>query len=832
MPENHPTLKSIVIAKNNGKSFSLRILLPPNIDKTAERNAIVVKVEAIIENEIVALEKINRGWAYRLDAPYFICAMMLEHWCNGRFKSMLQLSRQQLRELIQPLQNLPAIFMLKNPQEALVWENGIIPSIHKLLEDPVKIPEKKKEEIKILEAPKLRIAEDDLTPLAVDGSPNFLAISLPSRESVVYADAKEILREHAFKLEPSNRKWWLLDRDKTLNFLAQYWTDLREKYNAKFSDRFLKETSNISLATIDSHIKQNAKDYTLHISLSSPGIDESVFNESLARGKMYAEQNGKIAFFTKEQVEKIASIQRKLQETPDATLAPCVKRTVSNAEIENIYDAISEMAENIILPEEWQSRIKAFKDISQLQPAPLGKEQIEMLRPYQRIGVAWMWKHYQHNLGGILADEMGLGKTLQALTLINCVLKNGENKTALIICPASLVLNWKREATKFFPSIKIHLHYGQNRSKDTNTLQDADILITSYTTFTRDQNLLTQIPYSVAIADEAQHIKNAHSKNAGSLKHIQTNSRFVLTGTPIENSMDDLRSIFNFIMPGYLVQIPNNTKKSERSWYNTRTQEQVVPYILRRTKKAVAPELPNKIEQTIFCEMSQEQAALYAKTKEATQKEIFDLEMSNASEGKIRMTAFKQLLRLRQICADPRLVDENQLAENSSKLTAFLEILDEALDGEHRILVFSPFVSLLKLLCNELEERNVPYAYLDGKTKNRLEECDRFNNDSSIPVFLISLKAGGVGLNLTGADTVIHFDPWWNPAVEDQATDRAHRIGQNKVVTSIKLIIANTVEEKVLDLQKQKAQLLHDLFEANEEITSSFGMEEIKELMA
>jgi SNF2 family DNA or RNA helicase len=252
---------------------------------------------------------------------------------------------------------------------------------------------------------------------------------------------------------------------------------------------------------------------------------------------------------------------------------------------------------------------------------------------------------------------------------------------------------------------------------------------------------------------------------------------------------------------------------------------------LRRTKKEVAPELPDKIEKTFFCEMGAKQTRFYNDTLERTRRQIFDLEMSGANAGRVQFAAFTELLRLRQACVDPRIIDDEFPAANSAKLAAFDEVLDECIDAGSRILVFSSFVTALKLLAQHLEAKGHKFCYLDGKTRNRLDVCDTFNDDASIPVFLISLKAGGTGLNLTGADTVVHYDPWWNPASEAQATDRAHRIGQKRVVTSIKLIAANTVEEKVLELQAKKAEILKDLFEESEAANSKVSLDDIKSLL-
>jgi len=345
------------------------------------------------------------------------------------------------------------------------------------------------------------------------------------------------------------------------------------------------------------------------------------------------------------------------------------------------------------------------------------------------------------------------------------------------------------------------------------------------------------------------------------LRALRAEARFVLTGTPLENSLDDLRSLFEFLLPGYLTKVPSGLRGEERAWYDTRLRAQTAPYILRRTKRAVAPELPEKLEQIIWCELTSTQAALYRETQERSERELIDLGAGGASEAKLKFAALTQLLRLRQICCDPRLVTsagdtskagrvlpdasspddpmspERQVKDNppypSAKLEAFNELLAEAIDDGHRVLVFSQFTSLLALLRADLDAEATSYCYLDGAmpARARQAEVDRFQRSTDIPLFLLSLKAGGTGLNLTGADTVVHYDPWWNPAAEAQATDRAHRIGQTRVVTSYKLIAAGTVEEKVLALQAEKRALLADVFEASDAAAAKLSLADLKALL-
>jgi SNF2 family DNA or RNA helicase len=501
---------------------------------------------------------------------------------------------------------------------------------------------------------------------------------------------------------------------------------------------------------------------------------------------------------------------------------------------------------------------------------------------------------------------MGLGKTLQALALLTALqtrlnvasahlgepsrpqfqlrrtpsapteskIENPKSKfpsASLVVAPASLLENWRRETLRFAPALRVFIHHGDHRLATAADFAAADLIITSYGTLTRDQDLFTGVDFAVVIADEAQHIKNRRSQNAAALRALRARSRFLLTGTPLENSLDDLRSLFEFLLPGYLQKVPAGLRGDERGWFDQRLRAQTAPYILRRTKLAVAPELPEKIEQIIWCDLTPAQAKLYRDTQENSERQLLDLAAAGASENRLQFAALTQLLRLRQICCDPRLINkpaanpdagrdlasqrpdsappENSPTDfaDSAKLNAFTELLSEAIDDGHRLLVFSQFTSLLALLREELDAQSINYCYLDGSMTPaaRQAQVDRFQgttspksgsrlpalNSQPPPIFLLSLKAGGTGLNLTGADTVIHFDPWWNPAAEAQATDRAHRIGQTRTVTSYKLICAGTVEEKVLALQAEKRALLADVFEASAAAAAKLSLAELRDLL-
>lgn len=792
-----------------------------------------------IRGESIPPEKINRGHAYWLEPPHLLTAMLIESWCEEKLFGLLELSRDRLSQLLQPLQNQPVVFLIQQPQKPLVWVNGKLPGIHEHLvikQEPVQEEVKHKEKPPIEKAfdqkKNTKVAEGDLTPMTVDGSTHFLAISLPSRESMVYQDALELVKEHRFKLEFSNRKWWLRGRHQTLNFLAEYWPDLREKYGAHFTDNFNQRTSSIQMAGVIFRAEETRGGFDVSIDINADGIDAQQIHYSLAKGQHYVENGDAVILIDQRQLEQLSQVQQKLSGENDRILSPRFRQRLSHAELAGADSVLEELNLAKETPDTWRARSQALNELNQLKAAPVSKQLDQQLRLYQRIGVAWFAHLYRNGLGGVLADEMGLGKTVQALAFLECIQHlNTLKKPNLVVCPAGLVENWRREALKFVPSLKVYCHHGTNRRRDEVAFVGDNLIITSYGTLTRDTAWMANLDFDCVIADEAQHIKNRQTQNARALRRLRSKGRFLLTGTPIENSLNDLYSLFEFIMPGYLRKPPPGVSSEGRDWYNQQMRERVAPYILRRSKTLVAPELPEKMEQVVYCEMGDKQSCFYRNTEKETQQKIFNMERANISESKLRLAALQQLLRLRQICADPRLLDKAFAESESAKLRVFREILRESIDGGHRILVFSQFVSVLTLLRQELEKEALAYCYIDGQTKDRLGECDRFNHDENIPVFLISLKAGGTGLNLTGANTVIHYDPWWNPAVEAQATDRAHRIGQKRVVTSIKLIAANTVEEKVLTLQKTKAELLRDLLDASNAANASIGLDDIKALL-
>lgn len=807
--------------------------MPPNLEASAPRDAIAVKIEVVVDgNQILPPEKIDRTLVYKLVEPHIQIASLLEEWCQGPpLFGMLRLDRKKLLNLLNLLVGLPNVFRLDRSPLALTWVNNRIEGVHEFLQDLPETRVSSTASAKEVVPKKIKESvSETVVPMTIDGSTQYLSIALPSRNSDVYERALDLLKDNKFQLEPGNRRWWLRDRHKVLNFLAKYWGALKTEFQAVFTKNFQEKTNKIKVASIEC---TTSEDLSLSLTLRTPGFDENVVRENLARSQYYAEsESGMITLIPPYLIEKLVEAQKELTGDINRPLVSKFSLKLNAAQLPFSEDLIEDLiGKDLQTPETWKMRSKALKEVAHLKMPDLPVTLYETLRGYQRIGVAWLYHLYNNELGGILADEMGLGKTIQALSFIYAISQFEKGNPSLVICPAGLVENWRREVKQFIPSCKVFCHHGQNRLERFDLFNSYDLIITSYGTLIRDIDLFHSSDFNAIIADEAQHIKNRHTQNARALRRLKAKGRVLLTGTPIENSLDDLRSLFEFLMPGYLVSLPSALKREERKWHDDRMRAQVAPYILRRSKILVAPELPEKIQKTLFCEMDPVQAAMYKEHKEKTQKAIFELEMSGASDNKIRFLAITQLLRLRQICADPRIIDEKVSGEHSAKLRALKELIEESIDGSHRMLIFSQFVSVLGLLKKELDSQNIPYCYLDGSTKNRLDVCDRFNNDATIPVFLISLKAGGVGLNLTGADTVVHFDPWWNPAVEEQATDRTHRIGQKKIVTSIKLIVSDTIEEKVLDLQKMKAHLLEDLFESSETVNARIGLDDIKALI-
>lgn len=458
-----------------------------------------------------------------------------------------------------------------------------------------------------------------------------------------------------------------------------------------------------------------------------------------------------------------------------------------------------------------------------------------ILRDYQMTGYKWLYTLAQSGFAGILADDMGLGKTIQAIALMYNTMGSS---TSIVVVPSSLVYNWENEIKKFAPEMKVLVVSGNKtlRADMINEISGSDVVITSYPLMRRDIDLYEGITFEYCILDEAQHIKNAESINAHSVKRINAKHRFALTGTPMENSLIELWSIFDFLMPGYLFSKSRFSDKFEKQILKNEDNSALIelkrmisPFILRRKKKDVLKELPDKIETKLVCELQEEQKKLYMAYISRAREEI-EQKIENEGFDKSRIQILSMITRLRQICCHPAVFVEGY-KDGSGKMDLLEELLDELIEGEHRILLFSQFTSLLEIIKSRLDEKNIKYLYLDGTIPSykRMNLVDNFNEGEG-SVFLISLKAGGTGLNLTSADCVIHFDPWWNPAVEDQASDRAHRIGQENVVEVFKLITKDTIEEKIFELQNKKRELINSVIQEGETFINKLTQDEIMDL--
>jgi superfamily II DNA or RNA helicase len=463
-----------------------------------------------------------------------------------------------------------------------------------------------------------------------------------------------------------------------------------------------------------------------------------------------------------------------------------------------------------------------------------------VLRPYQQDGLAWLQFLTTHDLAGVLADDMGLGKTVQTLAHILTEKAAGRlGRPALVVAPTSMMNVWKSEAAKFAPTLKVLLSHGTDRKKSFERIGESDLVLTTYALLGRDEEELKKHKWHLIILDEAQNIKNAKTKAAAIASELTANHRLCLTGTPLENHLGELWSLFNFLLPGFLGE-----ERSFRERYRTPIEREgdsarrnflarrIKPFLLRRTKAEVAKDLPPKTEITREVDITGAQADLYETVRVAMDKRVRD-EIAAHGIAKSHIIVLDALLKLRQICCDPRLVKSSAVSTKktppSAKLELLLEMLDELLEEGRSILVFSQFTSMLALIEAELVERKIKYVKLTGETRDRETPVQKFQR-GEIKLFLISLKAGGTGLTLTAADTVIHYDPWWNPAVENQATDRAHRIGQTKPVFVYKLVARGTVEEKIVALQAGKAALAAGILSGEAGATKSLNADDLKAL--
>ncbi|BDI34452.1 Snf2 family protein [Capsulimonas corticalis] len=557
----------------------------------------------------------------------------------------------------------------------------------------------------------------------------------------------------------------------------------------------------------------------------------SVIRQAMKRREKYIKlADGSIGAIPEDWLERYKHLFAFAETTEDGL-------RIGNDHIALIDQLLEEDEAAVQIDVEFNARRDRLRAFSEIKPHALPKGFEGELRPYQKHGYDWLHFLHDYELGGCLADDMGIGKTVQALTFLQSLGESGHAEAAsLIVLPRSLLFNWEREAAKFTPGLRVLMHSENSRTKNTHDFDEYDIILTTYGVMMRDIEFLRKYKFHYVVLDEAQAIKNPASQTAKSARLLKADHKLTLTGTPVENSTVELWSQFAFLNPGLLGsfeyfrdQFANAIERKQDERSADLLRKMVFPFILRRTKDQVATELPPRTERILTAEMEPAQRKLYNETRDKFRDELLQL-IDTGGMNSARMRVLEALLRLRQIANHPRLI-EGDSPIDSAKFELLIETLETLRSEGHKALIFSQFVKMLTLVREALEERDIPYMYLDGKTKDRQSRVDTFQADDQIPFFLISLKAGGTGLNLTAADYVIHIDPWWNPAVERQATDRTHRIGQTKPVFVYKLITRDTVEEKILELQDRKRALAEQLIATEGGFFKSLTKEDVGSLL-
>ena len=625
--------------------------------------------------------------------------------------------------------------------------------------------------------------------------------------------AVKFLEKHGFEpgYKEGDFKLYLTSPQKVLNFLGAGIPALHRKgWRVDLSDRLMALTETMPSVVPVVTVK-DAPDGAFDVKYSFDAMGEDVspveIQAALNRGDGYIMRGGQVILLDNSAIESMHAVFRDCAATQGGAEAGWFRvKGVHAPYVKSSLDLLDCIDLDDTAAAHWRETAAERNDRNpdaKFEPVALG-ELDGILRPYQKQGVYWMRFLENAGISGLLADEMGLGKTLQTLTWLSLprTATTTHQPPALIVCPTSLVMNWAAEAKKFTPWLKVLVISGPDRAQSFRRIPEVDLVVTSYALLQRDfEDAYLDVKFSAMVIDEAQHIKNRNTKNALAVKAVNATDRLALTGTPIENSVADVWSIFDFLMPGYLGEYeefkfnfedPIAAGGAEETL--ARLKRKIHPFIMRRVKKTVAKDLPDKIIKVSYCPMSEDAQREYNEALAATRRQAGDaIRAKGFAKSKFEILAM--LMKLRQIAS-------------RAKVEPVMEQLVSAVEGGHKILVFSQFVTMLKTLAEELRAAGIPFCYLDGSTKDRLGECNRFNRSPGIPVFLISLMAGGTGLNLTSADMVMHYDPWWNPAVEDQATDRAHRIGQKKTVYVMKMIASDSIEEKVLALQRRKQAII------------------------
>ena len=664
-----------------------------------------------------------------------------------------------------------------------------------------------------------------------------------ARNAIKETECLNQLRKTGFMLDAQNKRFVLVSEEAIYNFITKDIELYMDKFEVMVTDNFkAKKIKEPQLGNIGIKIENNL----LIINLENIQYDKNEIKEILQRyalkKKYYRLKDGSfINLEDNENIEFLNNLESGLgisyEEIENGTITLPIYRSMYMEKI------LNKLNKNKVKKED--SYVEFIKDTSKEKESEIIKLPKNLkgdLREYQKNGFQWLQTLEKYNLGGILADDMGLGKTIQVIALLQKYNEETENALpSIVIAPSSLTLNWKNEVNKFAPTLNTLVINGnlELRKEKIKNIKKYNLIITSYDLLKRDLELYEKenIVFKYSIADEAQYIKNSNTQNAKALKSINSETKFALTGTPIENSLAELWSIFDYIMPEYLFKY----KKFKQLYEIPIVKENDVdsmkklkmliePFILRRTKKEVLTELPEKTITILNNEMEDEQQKIYlsylAKAKQEAMQEI---EINGVEKSHIKILAL--LTRLRQICCHPGLFLEDY-NQDSSKLKQCIEIIKDGIEAGHKILLFSGYTSMFEIIEKELLKEDINYYKLTGKTNvsERVELVEDFNQNENVKVFLISLKAGGTGLNLTGADMVIHYDPWWNISAENQATDRAYRIGQKHNVQVYKLITKNSIEEKIYELQKKKSKLINNVLSTETTFINKLSKDEIMKL--
>ena len=646
-----------------------------------------------------------------------------------------------------------------------------------------------------------------------------------------------------YGFEIDNNKIILKDIEKEVEFLENGLENLATKYEIFTTEKFKginikKKTSVTSMFGIG---QDNILSYTFSLGDINSNELVNIFEEIKNKKKYYRLKNGDILNLEDESLKELSDLKDDL-ELSDAEI---IAGHGAILKYRAIYlDSLKNTKYNIIktdnLFDNFIDKFYKFKDINLTLP----KDELKTLRDYQVTGVKWLYTLAKTGFGGILADEMGLGKTIQVIYYIKQMLKDNENNKFLIVVPTSLAYNWDHEFDSFGSNIKRKICVGNKdkRTKILRNLNDTNVIITTYGLLREDEELYNNLNFNTMVIDEAQNIKNNMAGITKVVKKVNVETKFALTGTPLENSILELWSIFDFIMPGYLASLTKFQSKYKIKDFDEDSEilikglsKQINPFILRRKKQDVVKELPDKLINDIYIELKDEQKKLYVAELERVKEEMEKI-IETEGMNKARFLILQLLTKLRQICIDPSIVYDNY-KDGSNKLEQLESIVNEYIKNNHKILIFSSFKTALNIVKEKLNKAKIKTYMIDGSVpaKDRIEMVDNFNNNDGVKVFLIMLKSGGTGLNLATADVVIHLDLWWNPQAENQATDRAHRIGQKNTVEVIHLITKGTIEEKILELQNKKRILSDKLIDGeirDKNILSELTKEDIKNLLS